>query len=95
MLNDPPLDPDTQDEDILIADEYNAEDDSKYAVGPDEIGFYTFFLEGQGLMGKEDDQLLAIQNDLCERLKARDEARERAVSSKLHELEQKHEFTNA
>ena len=99
VLNDPPLDPDTQDEDILIADEYNSEDNSKYAVGPDEVGFYTFFLEGQGnlpnLMGIEDDQLLAIQNDLCERLKARDEARERAVSNKLCELEQKHEFANA
>ena len=42
----------------------------------------------------EDDQLLAIQNDLHERLKARDEAREREVSNKLHELEQKHEFAN-
>ena len=28
-------------------------------------------------------------------MKARDEARERAVSQKLHELEQKHEFANA
>ena len=45
-------------------------------------------------MGIEDDQLLAIQNDLCKRLKVRDEARERAVSNKLHELEQKHEFAN-
>ena len=80
--NGPPLDLDTQDEDILIADEYNPEDDSEYAVGPDEIGFYIFFLEGQGnlpdLIGIEDDQLLAIQNVLCERLKARDEARERS-----------------
>ena len=46
-------------------------------------------------MGTEDDQLLAIQNDLRKRLKARDEARERTVSNKLHELEQKHEFANA
>ena len=92
MLNDPTLDPDTQDEDFLITDKYNAEDDSEYAEGPDEIGFYTFFLEGQGnlpdLMGIKDDQLLAIQNDLHEILKARDEARERAVSNKLRELEQ-------
>ena len=72
-----------------------------YPVGPDELGFYTFFLEGQGnlpdLFGIEDDQLLAIQNDLHERLKARDEARarERAISKKLHELEQKHQFANA
>ena len=46
-------------------------------------------------MGIEVDQLLAIQNDLCERLKAMDEARERAISKKLHELEQKQEFANA
>ena len=38
-------------------------------------------------MDVDDDQLLAIQNDLQERLKARDEARERAVTRKLHELE--------
>ena len=98
VLNDLPLDPDNQDEDILITDEYNPQNDSEYAVGPDEIGFYTFFLEGQGnlpdLMGIEDDHLLAIQNDLCERLKARDEARERAVSNKLCELEQKYELIN-
>ena len=94
---DPPSDLDTQDKDILIADEYTAEDDSEYTVGPDEIGFYTFFLEGQGnlpdLTGIEDDQLLAIQNDLCKRL--RDEARERTVSNKLRKLEQRHEFANA
>ena len=46
-------------------------------------------------MGIEDDQLLAIQNDLHERFKARDEARGRAVSNKLLELEQKHKFVNA
>ena len=99
MPNDSPLDPDTQDKDILIADEYNPEDDSEYTVGPDEIGFYTFFFEGQGnppdLIGIEDFQLSAIQNDLHERLKARDEAIERAIFNKLHELEHKHEFTNA
>ena len=99
MLNNSPLDPDTQDEAILITDGYNPQDDSDYPVGPDELGFYTFFLEGQGnlpdLMGIEDDQLLAIQNDLHERLKARDEARERAISNKLCELELKHKFANA
>ena len=56
-------------------------------------------MEEQGnlpdLQGIEDDQLLAIQSDLCKRLKERDEARERAISKKLCELEQKHEFTNA
>ena len=57
-------------------------EDGKVPLGPDK-------------MGVDDDQLLAIQNDLRERLKARDEAGERAVSRQLHELEQKHEFTNA
>ena len=84
--NDPPLDPDTQGEDILITNQIYPEDDSDYLVGPDEL---------DDLLGIEDDQLLAIQNYLCERLKARDEARERAISKKVCILEQKHEFTNA
>ena len=46
-------------------------------------------------MGIDDDQLLAIQNDLRERLKARDKERQRAVTRKLRELEQEHEFANA
>ena len=45
-------------------------------------------------MGIEDDQSLAIQNDFCARLGARDQAREKAVADKLCESEQKHEFTN-
>ena len=36
---DPPLDSETQDEDILINNEYITQDDSKYAVCPDEIRF--------------------------------------------------------
>ena len=56
-------------------------------------------MKGEGnppdLLGTEHDQLLAIQNDLHERMKARDEARERTISKKICELEQKHEFANA
>ena len=67
-------------------------------MGPDEIGFYTFFIKGEGnrpdLLGIEDEQLLAIQNDLQQRMKARDEAREREISNKLRELEKKHDFAN-
>ena len=83
--NDPPPDPDTPDEDPLIGDLIDTEEDSDYAQGLDELGFYTFFLKGEGnlpgLLGIEDDQLQAIQNDLHERMKARDEARERAISN--------------
>ena len=96
--NDPPPDPDTPNEDPLIGDLIDTEEDSDYALGPDEIGFYTFFIKGEGnlqyLLGIEDEQLLAIQNDLHQRMKARDEARKRVISNKLHELEKKHDFTN-
>ena len=96
--NDPPPDPDTPEEDPLIGDLIHTEDDSNYALGLDTLGFYTFFLKGErnlpDLLGVEDDQLLAIQNDLHKRMKARDEASERAISKTLCELEQKHEFAN-
>ena len=98
-LNDPQSDKGTQDEDILTGDHDMVPDDGEEPLGPDKIGLYTFYFEGQGnlpdLMGIDDDQLLAIQNDLRGRLKARDEERERAVTVKLCELEQKHGFVNA
>ena len=57
--NDPPPDADTPDEDILIGDLIDPEDDSDYPLGPDELGFYTFSLKGEGnlpnLLGIEDD----------------------------------------
>ena len=97
--NDTQSDGEIQDEDILIGDEDIVQDDGEDPLGPDKIGFYTFFLERQGnppdLMGVHDEQLLTIQNDLQERLKARDEAKERAVTRKLCEVEQKHNFANA
>ena len=43
MPNNPPLDPDTPDEDILIPNQNDPQDDSDYPVGPDELGLYTFF----------------------------------------------------
>ena len=96
--NDPPPDLDTPDEDPLIGDLIDTEEDSDYTIGPDELGFYTFFLKREGnlpdLLGIEHEQLLAIQNDLHQRIKARDEARERAIFKKLSELEQKHKFAN-
>ena len=62
-------------------------DDREDPLALDEIGFYTFFLEGQGnppdLLGIDDDQLKKIQEDLRERLQARDEGIERAVTHKL------------
>ena len=42
MQNDPPPDPDTPDEDPLIDVLIDTEEDSDYALGPDELDFYTF-----------------------------------------------------
>ena len=96
--NDPPQDPDPPDEDPLIGDLIDTAEDSDYSLGLDEIGFYTFLIKGEGnlpdLLGIEDEHLLAIQNDLHQRMKARDEVRERAISNKLHELEKRHDFAN-
>ena len=71
LPNDAQSKEDTQDEDILKGEDDIAPDDGAELLGPDKIGFYTFSHEGQGnppdLMGTHDDQLLAIQHDLCER----------------------------
>ena len=44
--NDPPPDPDTPHKDPLIGDLIDTEEDSDYALGPNELGFYTFFIKG-------------------------------------------------
>ena len=76
--NDKRLPNDTQsdDEDILIGDEDIVPDDAEDPLGPDKIGFYTFFLEGKGnlpdLMGvdnmtnihKQIDQVSTLGNML-------------------------------
>ena len=41
--NDPSLDPNTPDEDVLFGNLIDPEDDSDYPVGPDELGFIPSF----------------------------------------------------
>ena len=45
--NDPPLDPDTPDQNPLISYLIDTKEDSDCALGPDELGFYTFFFKGK------------------------------------------------
>ena len=51
----------TQDICQLIGDQAMVPDDGDEPLGPDDIGFYTFFLEGEGnppdLTGIDDAQL--------------------------------------
>ena len=67
-LNDPQTDEGTQDKDILTGDNDIVQDDGEESLGPEMIGLYTFFFEGQSnlldLMGIDDNQLLTIQNNL-------------------------------
>ena len=97
--NYPPPDSDPPEEEPLISNLIDPEEDSIYSLGPDEIGFFcTFFTKGEGnppdLLSIEDEQLLAIQNDSQQRMKVRDEARERTISNKLCELEKKHDLSD-
>ena len=88
----------SDDEDILNLDEPNSPDADASMPGPDELSFYTFFLEGidnpPDLLGIEDDQLMQIQNDTWERLKQRDEQRDKKITDKLTELEAKYNFAS-
>ena len=68
-------------------------------LGPDDIGIFAFFFEGEGnpsyLECINDAQLRLIQKNLHDRLRAHDEARERSITEWLHEFEQKYDFANS
>ena len=68
-------------------------------LGPDDIGIFAFFFEGEGnppyLECINDAQLRLIQKKLHDRLRAHDEARERSITEWLHEFEQKYDFANS
>ena len=59
-------------------------EDGDDPLGPNNIGVFAFFFEGEGnppdLEDIDDAQLRLTQNDLCDRLRAHDEARERVIT---------------
>ena len=59
---------------------------------------YEFFIQGtpnpKDLEGVEEDQLLDIQRTIQEKLKERDAERERNITKKMKQYEQKHDFIN-
>ena len=83
----------------LIGDQLVVPDDGDDPLGPDDIGIFAFFFEGEGnrpdLEGINDAQLRLTQNDLHDRLRAHDEVRERAITEWLCEFEQKYDFANS
>ena len=68
-----------------------------HAFDPTNVQVYEFFIEGspnpKDLEGVEEDQLLAIQKTI-QQLQERDAERERNITKKIQEYEQKYDFIN-
>ena len=69
-----------------------------YVVDLNEIRIHKFFFEGEpdgkGLEGVEEDKLLEIHRAFQQKLKERDAERERNITKKIQEYEQKYNFIN-
>ena len=63
---------------------------------PGDIGIYEFFINGAqnppDLEGIEEEQLLQIQQNKQDKLKQRDEERERNITKKMKQYEEKYDF---
>ena len=69
-----------------------------YVFDPNDIQIHKFFFEGepdgQDLEGVEEDKLLEIHRAIQQKLKERDAERERKITKKIQEYEQKYDFIN-
>ena len=65
---------------------------------PGDIGIYEFLIEGApnppDSEGIEGDQLLQIQQNIQDKLKQRDEERERNITERMKQYEEKYDFIN-
>ena len=65
---------------------------------PGDIGIYEFLIEGApnppNLEGIEEDQLLQIQQNIQDKLKQRDEERERNITKRMKQYKEKYDFIN-
>ena len=63
-----------------------------------DIGTYEFLIEGApnppDLEGIEEDQLLQIQQNIQDKLKQRDEEREKNITKRMKQYEEKYDFMN-
>ena len=63
-----------------------------------DVHIYEFFIQGtpnpQDLEGIEEDQLLEIQQNIQDKLKQRDEERERNITKRMKQYEEKYDFIN-
>ena len=65
---------------------------------PSDVHVYEFFIQGtpkpKDLEGIEEDQLLEIQQNIQDKLKQRDEERERNITKRIIQYEEKYDFIN-
>ena len=71
---------------------------NSYVFDPIDMRIHEFFFEGtpnpKDLEGVEEDKILAIQRTFQQKLKERDAERERNITKKIQEYEQKYNFIN-
>ena len=69
-----------------------------YVFDPTNVQIYEFFFEGtpnpKDLESVEEEKILAIQRTFQQKLKERDAERERNITKKIQEYEQKYDFIN-
>ena len=69
-----------------------------YVFDTTDVRIHEFFFEGapnpKDLEGVEEDKILAIQRTFQQKLKERDAERERNITKKIQEYEQKYDFIN-
>ena len=71
---------------------------NSYVFDPTDVSIHEFFFEGvpnpKDLEGVEQDKILAIHRTFQQKLKERDAERERNITKKIQEYEQKYDFIN-
>ena len=69
-----------------------------HAFDPTDVQVYEFLIQGtpnpKDLEGVKEDQLLDIQRTIEEKLKERDEERERNITKRMKQYKQKYDFIN-
>ena len=69
-----------------------------HTFDPTDVRVYEFLVQGtpnpKDLEGVEEDQLLQIQRTIQQKLKERDAERERNITKRMKEYEQKYDFIN-
>ena len=69
------------------ADETTTKTAKCHALDPTDVGVYKYFIQGtpnpKDLEGVEEDQLLDIQQTIQEKVKERDEERERSITKRM------------